>query len=185
MEYTKVEEKDNKTKEEHIKIKGHNNDAVKPEKLKKNGIKKEKNSDGTTVRIKKVKKNNIKKKLIVFIVLAAFLLFVSIFPRIFCPYDPYEQNLSQALQPPSHEHLIGTDRYGRDLLSRVIMGSQASIYSTLLLVLIVSVIGTVFGVFCGWKGGKVERWSQDILRAKAKLQKDPSACSASLRLCVR
>ena len=120
------------------------------------GVKKTTAPDGTTIRIQKIKKNRIKGKLIFFICLAAALLFVSIFARQLCPYDPYKQDLSQALQSPSSEHLIGTDRYGRDLLSRIIMGSQASIYSTLLLVLIVSVIGTIFGVICGWKGGKLD-----------------------------
>ena len=124
-------------------------------KSNRRGIKITIGPDGT-VRVKKIKKNRIKGKLIFFIILAAALLFVSVFARLFCPYDPYAQNLSQALQPPSFAHLLGTDRYGRDLLSRIIMGSQASIYSTLLLVLIVSVIGTIFGVFCGWKGGKVD-----------------------------
>lgn len=127
-----------------------------PTRSNRRGIKITKGPDGKTVRVKKIKKNRIKGKLIFFIILAAALLFVSVFARLFCPYDPYAQNLSQALQPPSFAHLLGTDRYGRDLLSRIIMGSQASIYSTLLLVLIVSVIGTIFGVFCGWKGGKVD-----------------------------
>ena len=124
-------------------------------KLRK-GVKKTTDADGTTVRTQKIKKNRIKGKLIFFIILACALLFISIFARQICPYDPYKQDLSQALQMPSAEHLIGTDRYGRDLLSRIIMGSQASIYSTLLLVLIVSVIGTIFGVFSGWKGGKLD-----------------------------
>ena len=112
--------------------------------------------NGPTVRVQKIKKNRIKGKLIVFLILAGALLFVSLFARQLCPYDPYKQDLSAALQSPSPEHLMGTDRFGRDLLSRIIMGSQASIYSTLLLVLIVSVVGTIFGVFCGWKGGKVD-----------------------------
>ena len=120
------------------------------------GVKKTVYAEGNTVRIQKIKKNNIKKKLIVFIILACALLFISIFARQLCPYDPYKQDLSQALQAPSGAHLLGTDRYGRDQLSRIIMGSQASIYSTLLLVAIVSVIGTIFGIICGWKGGKVD-----------------------------
>ena len=120
------------------------------------GVKKTVDAEGNTVRIQKIKKNNIKKKLIVFIILACALLFISIFARQLCPYDPYKQDLSQALQAPSGAHLLGTDRYGRDQLSRIIMGSQASIYSTLLLVAIVSVIGTIFGIICGWKGGKVD-----------------------------
>ncbi len=161
-----VKEAEKKSKEEKL-IEREDKDlkaAVSAEKEKKDGlvrtkrrgVKKGRDSDGTTIRIKKVKKNRIKQKLIFFIILAAALLLVSVFARLLCPYDPYKQDLSQALQSPSASHLLGTDRYGRDLLSRIIMGSQASIYSTLLLVLIVSVIGTIVGVICGWKGGKVD-----------------------------
>jgi peptide/nickel transport system permease protein len=79
-----------------------------------------------------------------------------VFAPVLCPYDPYIQNLSNALQPPSAEHLAGTDRYGRDLFSRIIMGSQSSIFSTLALVAMIAVIGTAIGVVCGWKTGKLD-----------------------------
>lgn len=112
--------------------------------------------DEPTIRRQKIKKNHTFLRLIIFSVLALLLLFGSIFADALCPYDPYEQDLSIAMQAPSKLHLFGTDRYGRDLLSRVIKGSQASIYSTLLLVLIITVIGTAIGIFCGWKGGKTD-----------------------------
>lgn len=54
-----------------------------------------------TVRLQKVKKNRIKLKLFVFAVLAAALLLITIFAKYICPYDPYAQDLSQAMQPPS------------------------------------------------------------------------------------
>ena len=56
-------------------------------------------------------------------------------------------------QPPSLAHIMGTDRYGRDMFSRVLVGSTTSIYATLLLVCIVTVAGTVIGMICGWIGG--------------------------------
>ncbi len=65
----------------------------------------------------------------------------------------YAQDLSKSLQPPSAEHWLGTDRYGRDLLSRVIIGSQTSIYSTLILVAFMTVVGTVLGILAGLYGG--------------------------------
>ena len=108
------------------------------------------------VRSQKVRRNFIKPKLVIFSVLALLIVGVAVFAPWLCPYDPYAQDLSKALQPPSTEHLAGTDRFGRDLLSRVILGAQSSVFSTLLLVAIIAVVGTVIGVLCGWKGGKLD-----------------------------
>ena len=109
-----------------------------------------------TVRKQKIRKNHTKAKLVFFLVLTALLLFVAAFAKYLCPYDPYAQDLTLAQQPPGPEHLLGTDRYGRDMLSRVIIGSTTSIYATLLLVLVITVVGTAIGIICGWKGGKVD-----------------------------
>ena len=109
-----------------------------------------------TVRIQKVKKNRIWMKLIVFAGLAAALLLITIFAKYICPYDPYAQDLTQAMQPPSAAHLMGTDTYGRDMLSRVLIGAQTSISSTFALVAIITVFGTVVGIFCGYYGGIVD-----------------------------
>ena len=95
-------------------------------------------------------------KLGILLLLVLILLGIAAFAPHLVPYDPYEQNLSQALQPPGGDHLLGTDRYGRDMLSRVIMGSQTTIYSALLLVGVITVVGTVVGVFCGYRGGKLD-----------------------------
>ena len=109
-----------------------------------------------TVRVQKVKKNRIRMKLIVFAGLAAALLLITIFAKYICPYDPYAQDLTQAMQPPSAAHLMGTDTYGRDMLSRVLIGAQTSISSTFALVAIITVFGTVVGIFCGYYGGIVD-----------------------------
>ena len=109
-----------------------------------------------TVRIQKVKKNRIRMKLIVFAGLAVALLLITIFAKYICPYDPYAQDLMQAMQPPSAAHLMGTDTYGRDMLSRVLIGAQTSISSTFALVAIITVFGTVVGIFCGYYGGIVD-----------------------------
>ena len=109
-----------------------------------------------TVRIQKVKKNRIWMKLIVFAGLAAALLLITIFAKYICPYDPYAQDPTQAMQPPSAAHLMGTDTYGRDMLSRVLIGAQTSISSTFALVAIITVFGTVVGIFCGYYGGIVD-----------------------------
>ena len=109
-----------------------------------------------TVRVQKVKRNRIRMKLFLFAALAATLLLITIFARDICPYDPYAQDLSQAMQPPGATHLMGTDTYGRDMLSRVLIGAQTSISSTFALVAIITVFGTIVGIFCGYYGGVVD-----------------------------
>lgn len=109
-----------------------------------------------TVRKQKMRKDHTKQKLIVLCILVGILLLVAIFAEYLVPCDPYEQDLSIALQPPSLKHLMGTDAYGRDMTSRVIMGSQTTIFSSLALVLITTVFGTAVGVFCGCHGGKTD-----------------------------
>lgn len=109
-----------------------------------------------TVRVQKVKRNRIRMKLFLFAALAATLLLITIFAKYICPYDPYAQDLSQAMQPPSATHPMGTDTYGRDMLSRVLIGAQTSIFSTFALVAIITVFGTIVGIFCGYYGGVVD-----------------------------
>lgn len=109
-----------------------------------------------TVRRQKIKRDYTKIRLIIFLILVLALLFASAFADHLCPYDPNAQDYSISLQAPSPAHPFGTDRYGRDMLSRVIVGSRTSIFSTLALVLIISVIGTIIGVICGYCGGKID-----------------------------
>ena len=112
-----------------------------------------------TVRIQKIRRDTVRTRLIIFGTLAVILLVCSIFCEHLTPYDPYLQDLTNTKAAPSAAHIFGTDRYGRDMLSRVIVGSRTSIFSTLLLVAIITVIGTVVGVFCGWHG----RWIDTVL----------------------
>ena len=109
-----------------------------------------------TVRTQNIQKNNLKRRLYFFSFLAITLIICSLFSEYLCPYDPYLQDLSIAKEPPSAEHLLGTDRYGRDMLSRVIIGSQTSIFSTLLVVSFITIFGTVIGVICAWNGKTVD-----------------------------
>ena len=109
-----------------------------------------------TVREAVIHKSGGKTRLYIFGAAAILLIVGALFSESFCPYDPYLQNLDAALQQPSAAHIFGTDRYGRDMLSRVIAGSRASIFSTFLLVTIVTVVGTSIGVFCGWARGRAD-----------------------------
>ena len=112
------------------------------------------------IKHKKLKKDRTTLKLGFFLILVAGLLFVACFGQYIVPYDPYAQDLSNALQPPSGSHLLGTDRYGRDLFSRIIIGAQTTIFSALALVAGITIVGTVIGVICGYVGG----WIDSLIR---------------------
>ena len=108
------------------------------------------------IKHKKLKKDRTTLKLCFFLILVAGLLFVACFGQYIVPYDPYAQDLSNALQPPSGSHLLGTDRYGRDLFSRIIIGAQTTVFSALALVAVITIVGTVIGVICGYVGGWID-----------------------------
>lgn len=109
-----------------------------------------------TVRKQKIKKDYTKIKLAVYGALTLLLILVAVFAPYITPYDPYEQDLGNALLAPCREYLLGTDRYGRDMLSRVIMGARSSISSAVLLVVIITVAGSIVGIFCGYCQGKLD-----------------------------
>ena len=109
-----------------------------------------------SVRKQKIRRNRIKARLLFFLLLVVALLLVVVFAEQICPYDPNAQNTSVSLQPPSLSHPAGTDRFGRDMLSRIMVGLQTSILSTLTLVAIITVVGSVLGVLCGFYGGAVD-----------------------------
>ena len=112
-----------------------------------------KDENGITIRIQKVKKNHTKTKLMFLISVAALLMLIALFSDKFCMYDPYAQDLSLSQLPPSINHILGTDRYGRDMFSRVVAGSRISIYGTLFIVFATAFFGTAIGILCGMKGG--------------------------------
>lgn len=109
-----------------------------------------------TVRKQKIKKDYTKIKLAVYGALTLLLILVAVFAPYITPYDPYEQDLGNALLAPCREYLLGTDRYGRDMLSRVIMGARSSISSAVLLVVIITVAGSIVGILCGYCQGKMD-----------------------------
>ena len=112
--------------------------------------------DKSARRKPKKQKNHLKMRFFIFATLALLLVVGSYFSECLCPYDPYEQNLSIVKASPSLAHPFGTDRYGRDMLSRVILGAQTTVFSALALVLIISVTGTILGMIGGYFGGKID-----------------------------
>lgn len=84
------------------------------------------------------------------------MLLVALFAPMLTAFDPYEHNLNEALRAPGGIHFLGTDRYGRDMLSRVILGARTSVFSSLGLVLLVCTTGSAAGIFSGLAGGKID-----------------------------
>lgn len=113
-------------------------------------------SENVTIRTQKVKRSHTKLRLYVFLGLVIVLMLTAQFSEQLAPYDPYEQNLEEAMQPPSARHIMGTDRYGRDMFSRVLVGGKTSIYATLALVAAISIFGTIVGTLSGYYGGRVD-----------------------------
>lgn len=72
---------------------------------------------------------------------------------VIAPQDPNAVDLSSAFQGPSPAHLLGTDASGRDLLSRLLVGSQTALVGPFLVVLFSTVLGTVLALAAVWFGG--------------------------------
>ena len=95
-----------------------------------------------------------KKALIGTVVLTIFLI-AAILGSLIAPYDPNGMDFDM-MEPPSWSHPLGTDDLGRDLLSRVIVGAQVSLFVGVSTVLIALVAGLVLGILAGYLGGWVD-----------------------------
>ncbi|MDR0589715.1 MAG: ABC transporter permease, partial [Spirochaetaceae bacterium] len=86
-----------------------------------------------------------------------FLIIVScLLAPALAPYSETEQNLSASLAPPSGSHLLGADKMGRDLLSRLLYGGRVTLLNAVAVVLLSAVIGLPLGLFSGYYGGKFD-----------------------------
>lgn len=83
----------------------------------------------------------------------------SVLAPVISPYDPASQRILQQLDPPSREHLLGLDEYGRDVLSRVIWGGRVSLTVGLSAVLLGLLIGLPLGAVSAFLGG----WFDEIV----------------------
>ncbi|OFX27848.1 MAG: hypothetical protein A2Z07_01805 [Armatimonadetes bacterium RBG_16_67_12] len=84
------------------------------------------------------------------------LILVALLARPLAPYDPIAQNLGNAFQPSSREHPLGTDEFGRDILSRIIFGARVSLLVGVVSVGIGLVAGALSGLIAGYAGGVVD-----------------------------
>ena len=99
-------------------------------------------------------KNN-KVALVSAIIIVLFAVCTLCAPLI-APCDPYVQDLGNRLASPSMEHWLGTDNYGRDILSRMMYGGRVSLLVGIIPTCIYMTIGTILGIIAGYYGGKVD-----------------------------
>jgi peptide/nickel transport system permease protein len=90
-------------------------------------------------------------------IIVAFLLFVAILAPLVSPYDPNDIDRKHILEPPGIQHPLGTDDLGRDVLSRMIWGSQISLSVGFVAVGISVIMGMIFGSISGYYGGWMDR----------------------------
>jgi peptide/nickel transport system permease protein len=80
----------------------------------------------------------------------------AIFAGQVSPYSPVRQDFRIERQPPSAQHLMGTDEFGRDVLSRVIWGAQASLQAGAVAATIALVVGLLLGMLAAYYGGRTD-----------------------------
>lgn len=102
---------------------------------------------------RRMKKN---KLAMVGLVIIIILILSAVFADQISPYDYTKQDVSNRLQFPSLKHPLGTDNFGRDLLSRVIQGGRTSLLVALLALVISLIVGGFFGATAGYFGGWYE-----------------------------
>ena len=88
--------------------------------------------------------------------LTLILVFTALFADVLAPYDVREQNIRGRYSPPGADHLLGTDDLGRDVFSRIIVGSRVSLYVSVSSVFFAMCTGVVLGMFAGYKGGFID-----------------------------
>jgi peptide/nickel transport system permease protein len=96
------------------------------------------------------------------VVLTLIVLMAVFAPRL-APENPIKQNYGRVLQAPSRVNLLGTDQFGRDVLSRIIVGSRQSLQVAVLAILIAGTVGTTFGLVTGYYGGWLDLTIQRLI----------------------
>lgn len=111
------------------------------------------------------------------IVLLGLIFALTILGYIYTPYDPGEVHIMERFEPPGKKHFLGTDHFGRDVFSRIIVGGRISLLIGIMAVTVGSVIGTGLGLLAGFRGGI---WEEAIMRFSTALQAFPSILLALL-----
>ncbi len=101
--------------------------------------------------------------------------FIALAAPLLAPYDPYAQDLSRRLLPPiffsgyDPDHLLGTDGFGRDYLSRLIYGARITLLIGVSVMVISGLIGTTLGLLAGYYGGRIDQVIMFVINTRLAL----------------
>jgi peptide/nickel transport system permease protein len=99
------------------------------------------------------------------LVIICIFLFLAIFGRVLAPYDFLKQDIANQMQPPSREHLLGTDALGRDIFSRMLYGARTAALVAFTTTSIALILGILVGTTAGFVGGVTDQllmWLTDV-----------------------
>ncbi|NLL49250.1 MAG: ABC transporter permease [Firmicutes bacterium] len=111
------------------------------------------------------------------VVLLGLIFAITLVGFLYTPYDPNQVQVVARFQPPSKTHLFGTDHFGRDILSRIVVGGRVSLFVGIGAVSLGSILGIGLGLVAGFRGGV---WDEVIMRISTSLQAFPSILLALL-----
>ena len=119
----------------------------------------DKNFTETPARVnewKRFRRVFLNRKLVILGLVVLFLLIMcAIFAPLLAPYNPYKQDLRSVLQPPSPQHVLGTDSLGRDTMSRLIFGSRTALLVGFATTAFGATLGMLLGLLAGFFSNKV------------------------------
>lgn len=96
------------------------------------------------------------KRFSFYTLLVLIVVFIAIFAPYLAPQNVFDADMSKAFLKPSADHWFGTDKLGRDIFSRIIYGTQVSLFMTIVIVILTAIVGAVVGILSGFFRGKVE-----------------------------
>lgn len=119
--------------------------------------------------------NKKSPKFIIGLVIVGILVLIAIISLFYTPYDPEAMNIREKFQAPNLSHIMGTDNFGRDIFSRVMVGLRDTIFISGATIAIGFVIGLLVGSFTGYFGGFLD---EALMRINDTLSSIPSVLLA-------
>ena len=101
-------------------------------------------------------KMNDKTTFRIFTGLVILIIAAAILAPVITSFDPYTTNMKEALMEPGGDHIFGTVKLGRDCFARILYGARVSLSMTMVIVFLMTAVGTAVGIVAGYFGGKVD-----------------------------